>query len=1333
MEKRFGKFLRLGGTAFFATILCLSGVLSLFDPIGFFTPTETKAAAGQTALAHQALTFRKSDKAFLATGENLGAGGTFVQNQNSPAQCVSAGQTIQYLIPASGQKERITTDGNGNIYVVWHQGYGGIAIVLFFARISADCTVSTGAVPLGYLLSPKFGSNSNTGNPDIAYSPFDKRLYMSVEVFPKTLWYFSAPTVDGAGNPITTGWDTAANWDRGAYLAAGSVVELVTRIAADQYGRVHIIFTRGDWPTLQVVDLINGINGTWNSYGGAGLDISQLGAAGSTNFVRTHTVSVTKDGTAYAVWNRSRAADAISIARFDPNTNAWTKLGDNIIGTSYLDFNSIWTVGGVAGLNGNVYIAIGTNNNLNYGCSSVYESTNRGANFSRIYQKCYSSANATFNVSEVSIAQGDNRVGVFSTDSDRNSDFYEIAGKGGTDYVKLVTTVNPIVPANVTLATGQNPYPLQISWSKLAGGNGTPVSYYINYYNSANPGAGWQPINQISSITYPTAALSGSVNLPMVTTYPSTFSFISWASDSDPSDNEVAHTAADTSITLTYPPISTSMTALSPIITTTTVTLNWNGTGGMTSLLNYTLKYQDGNSGAWTPCATTTLKTLTFPTGCSPSFQMVTGHRYNFLVSASDGNAAVTYNPPAAQTTTHVIVPLASSMVAFAPMTAPPVNNLLTVSWIGSGGDVNATPIYPGQSASILYTVDYWDITNPAGSWNSLVASLPATSANLTVVPGHTYQFRLKATDGITTIPFVLPYNTITTILTGVGVGTVYNGCYAVRINPDRTVADYTNGVAFQLTNDPAYAITTKIKSFSFVANDPLLANGSGVLWNLADTTYGGPGAVTGAGGPRSVWIRYTSIPTTNWAPVTNALDGSTLFNLNTCPNPLLTSYTPLGEASSTTNHELLSFYNPGPKDVGLLLSYFTYAAGSSTSNPNATQKGFMVRANGHLTVDPSTFEPNVHSIFVQSDGPIYAEQSTYTSTGLDALSFKTLPASNPITSTDKVWFFPDSFLNVGRTVSYDVFNPTVNSVNVTLTLVGATGNTLGTPTLVAVPSQGRKTLVLPTPPTGVTQVGARIDASDGVVATQTLSKASGSGYSTSLGQASALAKLNWTFPLITATNATGGFTGTLALWNQVASDAVVTFTFYAPNGGPSLQVRRLLGASRISIYSIDNLLHSNPGFDITEWQRGMLSIESTTNIFAHVVESSTSSLASMRGIVPASKWYIPDSPVGLLTGYFTGVTEKIYVANFGSTAVTVTIGVYDDQGNQLCTTNCTQVLPAHQRLDVTPASLGLGSITNKRLSFDIQATGNIAVSHSQSYGTNYGGDFRLVEAQSGP
>jgi uncharacterized repeat protein (TIGR01451 family) len=179
------------------------------------------------------------------------------------------------------------------------------------------------------------------------------------------------------------------------------------------------------------------------------------------------------------------------------------------------------------------------------------------------------------------------------------------------------------------------------------------------------------------------------------------------------------------------PPIST--VAPLPVQSSAIFTVSWSGNDvdvgvGTAGLQHYDVQFQDG-TGPWTDWLTGTTKT-------SDSFTGVGGHTYYFRCRARDwaSNAELPHANPDAYTTVEALPPIVS--VEPLPAYSPGLNGI-TVRWSG-GHD-------PGGSGIRSYDVQYRD--GATGPWTDWLSGVNYTASHFTDLMGHTYYFRVRATD----------------------------------------------------------------------------------------------------------------------------------------------------------------------------------------------------------------------------------------------------------------------------------------------------------------------------------------------------------------------------------------------------------------------------------------------------------------------------------------------------------------------------------------------------------------------------------------------------------
>ncbi|MBM3135623.1 MAG: hypothetical protein FJZ89_10175 [Chloroflexi bacterium] len=197
----------------------------------------------------------------------------------------------------------------------------------------------------------------------------------------------------------------------------------------------------------------------------------------------------------------------------------------------------------------------------------------------------------------------------------------------------------------------------------------------------------------------------------------------------------------------TAPPVS----AIEPLASQSpaTFTVRWSGSDvGPAGLQNYDVQYKDG-AGPWTDWLTRTTKT-------SDSFTGVGGHTYYFRCRARDQvyNEEPLHANPDTQTTVEALPPVVR--VQPLPAYSPGLNGI-TVRWPG-GYD-------PGGSGIRSYDVQYRD--GLAGAWTDWLLDVSHTEARFPGSLGHTYYFRVRATDKAGNVSAYAPHgDTYTTLYT---------------------------------------------------------------------------------------------------------------------------------------------------------------------------------------------------------------------------------------------------------------------------------------------------------------------------------------------------------------------------------------------------------------------------------------------------------------------------------------------------------------------------------------------------------------------------------------
>lgn len=764
-----GKYFRLSTIFFLALMLGFGGVVTSFDLSGFAGPGDAQAVGGgQTLIVRPELRYRATDKQFISAAENKrtaadgGIGGIYIQNQTTPG-----GVCNQFLLRAdtnpvdgsTAEKARLTFDAAGNIYVVWHEREGDVyGSDLHFAKLKPDCSgfASGGGVNgangpqglrLGLILGNYYHIGPKSGSPDITYSPSEDRLYLVTEFIGSTqdLYVFSTPA-------STANLADASKWTlmNGGPLVTNTNTEVYSRIVADNSGNVHATFNRemsgcAGYADVMAVDLIGGFNngsGTWNTYGGTGKNLSQE-VCGFTTTYGKHMLAVAPDGTAYSGFfsptysgSTTKSPASIGIARYDLASHSWTKLGDNVINASTNDYTTLgWLDLVTSHDNSTVYVALATGNP---NCALLYTSNSRGAPGSFTNKQCL--IPLSYSGHSLGMAQGNNQVCVLAAENTDYNDFFSCTTGGGTD----VPPSNPLTskitaPANgstYTLASNSTlSAPITISWNKLSGGDGSTVNYYVEYLDSTV--GSWQALPG----AFPTTATSTSAQF-------GGYRYIGFrvrASDSTAGDAEAAHSSADTTILLTYPPVTSSITPL-PTLTYTTsgISLSWSGSGGNTSTtgLQYTVKVQDLTAGTSSDWLVTGATSGTYPASGNAGVGLANGHQYRFQVLANDANGGSNFSNPASNTatTTTVDAPIVTSMAPLRDITRA---SSFPLSWSGSGG-----------YGALNYIVQ---VKEGSGNWqnwysgSNTSATYPdgGNQGTFTITSGNTLYFRVFATDSL--------------------------------------------------------------------------------------------------------------------------------------------------------------------------------------------------------------------------------------------------------------------------------------------------------------------------------------------------------------------------------------------------------------------------------------------------------------------------------------------------------------------------------------------------------------------------------------------------------
>ncbi len=172
-------------------------------------------------------------------------------------------------------------------------------------------------------------------------------------------------------------------------------------------------------------------------------------------------------------------------------------------------------------------------------------------------------------------------------------------------------------------------------------------------------------------------------------------------------------------------PPTSSMMAL-PAVSASPIGVSWSGgDAGPSGILGYDVQVKDG-AGAWTPWLTRTAQT-------AGSYSGVGGHTYAFRVRAVDNaNNLQAWSVDAQASTTVEALPPVSAINPLPEYQ----RGELPVSW--SGSDL-------GGSGIKSYDVQYRD--GITGTWTSWQAGTTLTTANFNGTAGHTYSFRVRATD----------------------------------------------------------------------------------------------------------------------------------------------------------------------------------------------------------------------------------------------------------------------------------------------------------------------------------------------------------------------------------------------------------------------------------------------------------------------------------------------------------------------------------------------------------------------------------------------------------
>ncbi len=220
-------------------------------------------------------------------------------------------------------------------------------------------------------------------------------------------------------------------------------------------------------------------------------------------------------------------------------------------------------------------------------------------------------------------------------------------------------------------------------------------------------------------------------------------------------------------------------------------TVSWSGTdSGPSGIASYDIQVKDGPGGVWTDW-------LVAITSQSASYAGRGGHTYYFRARARDNGGNMEPWPADydAQTTVEALPPI--SVVNPLP------------SYLGKGGLIRWHGIDPGGSGIRSYDVQYRDGAN--GAWTDWLTGVGMTFATFTGTIGHTYAFRVAATDNAGNVEAVHASagDTSTVLATWAASGKVYT-------NRAQLAADAT--VTLEPTGEQAIS----------------LANGAYILYSLA-------------------------------------------------------------------------------------------------------------------------------------------------------------------------------------------------------------------------------------------------------------------------------------------------------------------------------------------------------------------------------------------------------------------------------------------------------------------------------------------------------------------
>lgn len=164
-----------------------------------------------------------------------------------------------------------------------------------------------------------------------------------------------------------------------------------------------------------------------------------------------------------------------------------------------------------------------------------------------------------------------------------------------------------------------------------------------------------------------------------------------------------------------------------PAVSPASFTVSWSGYDqGPSGLKDFDFQVKDGASGTWTSLMIATTATSDVYTG-------VGGHTYYFRTRAHDIAGNYESWPPDYDVFTTV-------------ESLPPVTSINQLpAYLRNGGFVQWSGTDPGGSGIKYYDVQYRDIA--LGTWIAWLTSTTDTGANFNGTSGHTYQFRVRATD----------------------------------------------------------------------------------------------------------------------------------------------------------------------------------------------------------------------------------------------------------------------------------------------------------------------------------------------------------------------------------------------------------------------------------------------------------------------------------------------------------------------------------------------------------------------------------------------------------